>query len=57
MKQWCNVPILQEVKAQKSADQWTAVQRRLDQEEAANTMRDQQHRNAKLHRIQHFQVL
>ncbi|WAR08091.1 CK016-like protein, partial [Mya arenaria] len=28
---------------------------RLDQEEACNAMRDQQHRNAKMHRIQHFQ--
>ncbi|XP_052811445.1 uncharacterized protein LOC128239049 isoform X2 [Mya arenaria] len=46
-----------DVKAQHASVRCTAVQQRLDQEEACNAMRDQQHRNAKMHRIQHFQAL
>lgn len=48
---------LQEVKIQRSQERWDHVNRRLDQEEAAQARRDQQHHNAKINRIQHFQNL
>ncbi|XP_052286789.1 uncharacterized protein LOC127882276 isoform X1 [Dreissena polymorpha] len=46
-----------ELKAAKSQERWNSVHRRLDQEEAENSVRAQQHQHAKVQRIQHFQNL
>lgn len=46
-----------EIKAQRSQKRWDQVQHKLDMEEAETARRNQQHQNAKLNRLHHFENL